>query len=57
MSADNVVPAAATGVVVIAQVSIVVATRPGNLKEVLYPAVPSVGLVVLPVLAWFSLTG
>ena len=42
---------------IIAQGGIVVATGHGNLKEVLYLAVPSVGLVVLPVFTWFRLTG
>ena len=48
---------AATAVVVIAQVGIVVATRPENLREALYLAVPSVGLVVLLVLGWLTLAG
>ena len=57
MNADIVVLAAATAVVVIAQVGIVVATRPGNLREILYLAVPSAGLAALLVFGWFSLTG
>jgi len=57
VDADNVVLAAATAVVVIAQVGIAVVTRPENLKEVLYLALPSAGLAALLVLAWISLSG
>jgi len=57
VTADNIVLAAATAVVVIAQVGIVVATRPEGLREILYLAIPSVGLVALLVLSWFSLSG
>ena len=44
--------AAATAVVAIAQVGIVVLTRPRQLRDAVFLAVPTAGLIVLLIVAW-----
>lgn len=44
--------AAATAVVVVAQAAIVAVTRPRRLRESLFLAVPSIGIIALLIVAW-----
>ena len=52
METDTIVLAAATAVVAIAQVGIVMLTRPQRLREAVLLAAPTLGLVALLIVAW-----
>ena len=57
MDLQIVVLAAATAVVGIAQLGIIMTSRAGGLRDAAYVGVPAVAIVVLFVLAWLEITG
>ena len=57
MDLDTVVLAAATAIVGVAQLGIVVTSRTKGLRDALYVGIPSVAVVVLFMLAWWQLGG
>jgi len=54
---ETTVLAAATAVVGIALVGIIVISRSGGMREAAYVGLPAVAIVVLFVLAWLEVTG